>query len=69
MTRMRPPIYDWEDKKQICYELYVDQKKSMEEIRTYMKERYGFEPRCVRPGGSTEVQYLLLYPNSQNGHN
>ena len=55
-------MYDWEDKKQICYQLYVEQKDSMEDIMTYMREHYGFEPRYVRFGRGAEVQHHYGVP-------
>jgi len=33
--------YDWEDKKDICYQLYVEQKKSPKEIVKYFANHFG----------------------------
>ncbi|KAH9818150.1 Clr5 domain [Teratosphaeria destructans] len=37
----RPPRYDWDDKKDICYQLYVEQKKSPPEIVRYFANHFG----------------------------
>lgn len=38
-------VYDWENKEEVCYRLYIEEKKSLEEIMDYMKEEYKFTPR------------------------
>ena len=38
-------VYDWEKKEEICYRMYIEEKKSLEEIMDYMKEEYNFAPR------------------------
>lgn len=40
-------VYDWENKEDICYRLYIEEKKSLEEIMEYMKEEHKFSPRYV----------------------
>ncbi|KAH0553053.1 hypothetical protein GP486_006754 [Trichoglossum hirsutum] len=30
-------VYDWEDKEDICYRMYIEEKKSLEEIMEFMK--------------------------------
>ena len=42
-------VYDWENKEELCYRLYIEEKKSLEEIMEYMKEEHKFSPRYVRP--------------------
>ncbi|TVY80472.1 hypothetical protein LSUE1_G005410 [Lachnellula suecica] len=37
-------VYDWENKEEICYRMYIDEKKSLEEIMEYMKEEHKFAP-------------------------
>ncbi|PQE16948.1 Clr5 domain protein [Rutstroemia sp. NJR-2017a BBW] len=37
-------VYDWENKEEICYRMYIEEKKSLEEIMEYMKEHYSFNP-------------------------
>ncbi|KAK4541916.1 hypothetical protein LTR36_007280 [Oleoguttula mirabilis] len=37
----RAPKYDWDDKKDICYQLYVEQKKSPGEIVKYFAQHFG----------------------------
>ncbi|KAG0651639.1 hypothetical protein D0Z07_2145 [Hyphodiscus hymeniophilus] len=37
-------VYDWENKEEICYRLYIEEKKSLEEIMEYMKEEHKFAP-------------------------
>ena len=38
-------VYDWENKEEICYRMYIEEKKSLEEIMEYMKEELKFAPR------------------------
>lgn len=40
-------VYDWENKEEICYRLYIEEKKSLEEIMEFMKEHHKFAPRYV----------------------
>jgi len=40
-------VYDWENKEEICYRMYIEEKKSLEEIMEYMKEHHKFAPRYV----------------------
>ncbi|KAG4443950.1 hypothetical protein IFR05_000590 [Cadophora sp. M221] len=37
-------VYDWENKEDICYRMYIDEKKSLEEIMDFMKEEHKFAP-------------------------
>ena len=41
-------VYDWKDKKDECYRLYVEERKSLHEVMQYFKDRYNFEPRYGR---------------------
>ncbi|PNS19477.1 hypothetical protein CAC42_7321 [Sphaceloma murrayae] len=36
--------YDWDDKKDICYRLYVEEKKSLEEVVDYFRDKLEFVP-------------------------
>jgi hypothetical protein len=38
-------VYDWEKKEEICYRMYIEEKKSLEEIMEYLKEEHNFAPR------------------------
>ena len=38
-------VYDWENKEEMCYRMYIEEKKSLEEIMEYMKEQHKFAPR------------------------
>jgi hypothetical protein len=38
-------VYDWENKEEMCYRMYIEEKKSLEEIMEYMKEHHKFAPR------------------------
>ena len=40
-------VYDWENKEDICYKMYIEEKKSLEEIMEFMKEEHKFAPRSV----------------------
>ncbi|CAK3760277.1 Hypothetical predicted protein [Lecanosticta acicola] len=40
----RPPKYDWDDKRDICYKLWVDEHKSAAQIAAYFAERFNVHP-------------------------
>lgn len=40
-------VYDWENKEEMCYRMYIEEKKSLEDIMDYMKEHHKFAPRYV----------------------
>lgn len=40
-------VYDWEGKEPICYRMYIDEKKSLEDIMECMKTEYNFAPRYL----------------------
>ncbi|KAI9744595.1 MAG: hypothetical protein M1818_002124 [Claussenomyces sp. TS43310] len=42
-------VYDWDNKEEICYTMYIEEKKSLEEIMEYMKIHHKFEPRWEFP--------------------
>lgn len=37
--------YDWDDKREVCYRLYVDEKRSLEEVVEYFRDKLQFVPR------------------------
>ncbi|KAF9882979.1 hypothetical protein FE257_004364 [Aspergillus nanangensis] len=37
-------VYDWDGKRDICFQMYIKDKKSLEEIMEYMKNAYQFAP-------------------------
>ncbi|PWY69677.1 hypothetical protein BO70DRAFT_365598 [Aspergillus heteromorphus CBS 117.55] len=37
-------VYDWDGKRDICYQMYIKDKKALEEIMEYMKTIYQFAP-------------------------
>lgn len=39
-------VYSWDDKEAVCYRLYVEERKSLEEVIAYWEVR-GFTPRYV----------------------
>jgi hypothetical protein len=39
-------VYDWDGKEAECYRLYVEERKSLDEVIEYWKEK-GFVPRYV----------------------
>ncbi len=39
-------VYDWTDKEDTCYRLYIEEKKSLEEIMSFFKDQK-FAPRYV----------------------
>lgn len=42
-------VYDWEGKEDVCYRMYIDDKRSLEDIMEYMKTEHNFAPRYCRP--------------------
>jgi len=57
-------VYDWEDKEQLCYQMYIEEKKSLEEIMDFMKVNHQFAPRYVEliPQATQTAQRTLPYP-------
>ncbi len=39
--------YDWEGKKDFCYQMFVVDKKSLEDIREFYRETEDFTPRYI----------------------
>ncbi|KAI9684140.1 MAG: hypothetical protein M1829_003410 [Trizodia sp. TS-e1964] len=37
-------VYDWSNKEQLCYEMYIDNKRPLEEIMHYFKTNHNFAP-------------------------
>ncbi|KAI9849082.1 MAG: hypothetical protein M1838_000283 [Thelocarpon superellum] len=37
-------VYDWEGKEDVCYRMYIEDKRSLEEIMEYMKNEQNFAP-------------------------
>jgi hypothetical protein len=52
-------VYDWENKEEICYRMYIEEKKSLEEIMEYMKDELKFAPRYV-------ARFTSPYSNSES---
>jgi len=40
-------VYDWDGKREICYQMYIKDRKALEEIMEYMRDVYQFSPRFV----------------------
>jgi len=38
-------VYDWDDKREACFRMYVQEKKTLEEIKEYFRQELGFAPR------------------------
>jgi hypothetical protein len=53
-------VYDWENKEEICYRMYIEEKKSLEEIMDYMKDEYKFAPRYACRTLARRVPYLTV---------
>jgi peptide subunit release factor 1 (eRF1) len=49
-------VYDWAGKREICYQMYIQEKKPLEEIMEYMRTAYQFAPRY----GFTLIRELLF---------
>jgi hypothetical protein len=54
--------YKWEQHRQTCYRLYVEEKKSLDELVAYMREHHGFGPRYVLQFLMSQL-YFLLFPS------
>ncbi|KKA22286.1 hypothetical protein T310_3678 [Rasamsonia emersonii CBS 393.64] len=40
-------VYDWEGKREICYQMYIKDRKALEEIMEYMKNTHQFAPSTL----------------------
>jgi len=40
-------VYQWEQHKNACYQLYINERRSLEDIMVHMKNVYQFTPRLV----------------------
>jgi len=40
-------VYDWEDKRNVCWRMYVDEKKTTKQIMDFFRQELGFVPRYV----------------------
>lgn len=38
-------VYDWDGKRDICYKMYIEEKRALEDIMEYMKAFHQFAPR------------------------
>lgn len=52
-------VYDWEGKETTCYEMYITQNKSLEEIMELFKVEYNFAPRYVILSSSGPLDIYL----------
>ena len=57
-------VYNWEEYHDVCYRLYIDEKKPLEEIMQIMRSEHAFTPRCpisIHPSGlpSPEPKWVL----------
>lgn len=67
-------VYDWAGKREICYQMYIQEKKPLEEIMEYMRTAYQFAPRYVpihfiwiAPIELTLLVNALFKPSSNDG--
>ncbi|KAI9875816.1 MAG: hypothetical protein M1823_007393, partial [Watsoniomyces obsoletus] len=37
-------VYEWAQHKDVCYKLYIEERKSLEEIMQHMRDNYNFQP-------------------------
>lgn len=53
-------VYDWDDsqKEEICYRMYIEEKRSLEEIMDYFKNQ-NFTPRYARSTGALLVKDVV----------
>lgn len=40
---------DWERLRHVITKLYIDEDKTVDEVKRYMEEHYGFSASCVSP--------------------
>lgn len=40
-------VYDWAGKRDICYRMYIQDKKALDEIMDYLRTAYQFGPRYL----------------------
>lgn len=40
--------YDWEGKEDLCYKMYIIDKKSLEDIMEFYRETENFTPRYIQ---------------------
>jgi len=38
-------VYDWDNKETECYRLYVEERKSLDDVMQHMKVAHNFNPR------------------------
>lgn len=38
-------MYEWQGKETECYQLYVEERRSLGEVMAYFKEKHDFGPR------------------------
>jgi hypothetical protein len=53
-------VYNWDDKEAECYRLYVEEKKSLDEVIAYWEVR-GFTPRYVTARLNIQVAVYLKH--------
>ena len=41
-------VYDWEGKEATCFQMYIQENRSLEEIMEYFKVEHNFAPRYVQ---------------------
>jgi len=44
-TKHTNMVYEWAPHKEVCYRLYVEEKRTLEDIVEYMREHHSFAPR------------------------
>lgn len=52
-------VYQWEQHKNACYQLYINERRSLEDIMVHMKNVYQFTPRLVTIPGVSERELAL----------
>jgi hypothetical protein len=55
-------VYNWDDKEPECYRLYVEEKKSLDEVIAYWEVR-GFTPRYVTAQLNVWVAVYFCHPS------
>jgi hypothetical protein len=65
--------YDWSDKRDICHKLYVEEEKSLPEVKEYFSQALGVAPESIPSYvqlllSSTVVRTPLSHVNLQYDH-
>ncbi|KAK5113948.1 hypothetical protein LTR62_003071 [Meristemomyces frigidus] len=64
----RPPKYDWEDKKDICYQLFVEERKTPREIAEYFANHFNVPKDQIPTPRMFRRQFSAKWAFPRRGH-